>query len=468
MTDIHAVLAATARMAGNSPLIILNPAGRVMHSSTGGRTLSGWTVEVDEPALRFDFPGEDGTGSATLPRELWTLPLSEALAHLHPPDGGMTCHCRITSERVGDEDQPMLMMCIELDSAGALAAQQAGGLVLGPPVEVPGATKFFGMWTRAPQMKSLFRTIERVAESDVTVLIRGESGTGKEHVARAIHGLSPRRNKQFVAINCATLSPTLAESELFGHVKGAFTGAVRDHSGYFEQADGGTIFLDEVAEIPLDLQGKLLRVLQDHTFVPVGGTRPRTVNVRLLSATHRSLRQAVADKRFRDDLMYRLRVVPLFLPALRERRGDIELMLAHFSELLAGMPGRHRFRRVAADAMRAMLDYTWPGNVRELQNVLEYASVVGTSDVLTRQDLPPEFRDDDPLASSRRIAASIDLEMTDPDGDTVAASPTLAGAEMTRIRQALAQANGHKGKAAEMLGMHRTTLWRKLRELGLV
>ncbi|MGE3853466.1 MAG: sigma-54 interaction domain-containing protein, partial [Planctomycetota bacterium] len=325
----------------------------------------------------------------------------------------------------------------------------------------------FGMWTRWPQMKTLFRTIERVAESDVTVLIRGESGTGKEHVARAIHGLSPRRSKPFVAINCATLSPTLAESELFGHVKGAFTGAVRDHAGYFDQADGGTIFLDEVAEIPLDLQGKLLRVLQDHTFVPVGGTRPHQVNVRVLSATHRSLRQAVAEQRFRDDLMYRLRVVPLFLPALRERRGDIELLVAHFIGQLAGLPGRHRFRRVSADAMRALLDYGWPGNVRELQNALEYASVVGTDEVLARQDLPPEFRDDDHLAEARGGAAVSQR----PSGPSPAGASPLHGQsqaeEGERIRQALDDAHGNKGKAAELLGMHRTTLWRKLREHGL-
>ena len=187
-----------------------------------------------------------------------------------------------------------------------------------------GLYNFHGIYTCAPEMQPLFRLIERVARTDCTVLVRGETGCGKELVARAIHTLSPRNQHPFQDINCATLSPTLLESELFGHVRGAFTGAVSDHQGVFKLADKGTLFLDEVAEIPLEIQARLLRVLEEQTFVPVGGTKAVRVDVRLISATHKALRREVAAGRFREDLLYRIRVVPLFLPSLRERTGDIE------------------------------------------------------------------------------------------------------------------------------------------------
>src|SRR5213593_2658030 len=181
-------------------------------------------------------------------------------------------------------------------------------------------------------MEALFTKMRRVARAQCTVLIGGETGTGKELVARAIHAESPRRRAPFQAVNCATFSPTLLESELFGHVRGAFTGAVRDRAGLFALADGGSLFLDELAEIPLDLQGKLLRVMQEKTFIPVGATRLVTVDVRVISATNKSLRREVAEGRFREDLSYRMRVVPLFLPPLRKRRGDIEALFWHFVE----------------------------------------------------------------------------------------------------------------------------------------
>src|SRR3989475_7091043 len=194
----------------------------------------------------------------------------------------------------------------------------------------PRLQSFHGIYTVAPQIEALFATLRRVARADCTVLLGGETGTGKELVGRAIHAESPRRKAPFQAVNCATFSPTLLESELFGHVHGAFTGAVRDRDGLFALADRGTLFLDEVAEIPLDVQGKLLRVMQEKTFVPVGGTRPVTVDVRVISATNKPLRREVAEGRFREDLSYRMRVVHLFLPPLREGRGDIEALFWHF------------------------------------------------------------------------------------------------------------------------------------------
>src|SRR2546428_11595742 len=200
---------------------------------------------------------------------------------------------------------------------------------------------FHGIFTAAPEMEALFTKLRRVARAQCTVLVGGETGTGKELVARAIHAESPRRRAPFQAVNCATFSPTLLESELFGHVRGAFTGAVRDRQGLFALAHQGSLFLDAVAEIPLDLQGKLLRVMQEKTFIPVGATRPVTVDVRVISATNKILRHEVAAGRFREDLSYRLRVVPVFLPPLRERRGDIEALFWHFvDEMNGGGPRR--------------------------------------------------------------------------------------------------------------------------------
>jgi transcriptional regulator with PAS, ATPase and Fis domain len=304
---------------------------------------------------------------------------------------------------------------------------------------------FHGIYTCAPEMQPLFRLIERVARTDCTVLIRGETGCGKELVAHAIHTLSPRRQHPFQAINCATLSPTLLESELFGHVRGAFTGAVSDHHGLFKQADKGTLFLDEVAEIPLEIQARLLRVLEEQTFVPVGGTRPIRVNVRLISATNKALRREVANRRFREDLLYRIRVVPLFLPALRERTGDIEALVWHFIDQF-NEQGLRRVEAVSREAMEALLRYPWPGNIRELHNVIEYAFVVGEDAVLDLPDLTPELRGEPPAGEHR------------------GAEPSLRQLERERILTALTKHRGRKAAAAAELGISRSTLWRKLYE----
>jgi transcriptional regulator with PAS, ATPase and Fis domain len=293
-------------------------------------------------------------------------------------------------------------------------------------------------------MLEFFQLVERAARTDSAVLIRGESGTGKELVARALHGKSNRASGPFRALNCATLTPELLASELFGHVRGAFTGAVRDRQGLFAAADGGTIFLDEVAEMPLGLQAQLLRVVESKSFVPVGGTDPITVDVRVLSATNVALRLAVEDRRFREDLMYRIRVVPLFLPRLAERDGDVEALLWHFIEA-GNQRGMRTIDGIDSQVLEALLDYSWPGNVRELQNVIDYAFAIGEGGTFTIDELTPELRGEPPPDSTRRAT----------------------GGERHRIEQALAQAGGRKGKAAELLGMSRSTLWRKLREYRL-
>jgi two-component system response regulator AtoC len=303
------------------------------------------------------------------------------------------------------------------------------------------------MLSTSPQMSELFELIKRVARTDSSVLIRGETGTGKELVARAIHDLSARAGGPFRAVNCATFTPELLASELFGHVRGAFTGAIRDRAGLFELADGGTVFLDEIAEMPLDLQARLLRVVQERTFVPVGGTDPITVNVRLLSATNKALRHEVAEHRFREDLMYRIRVVPLFLPRLIEREGDVEALLWHFIDEHNKQSTNRVIESVDREVIEAMCEYDWPGNVRELANVVEYAYAVGEGPVLTMADLTPELRGEPPPFRGE----------AGHDGDS----------DRARIHDALAQTGGHKTRAAEILGISRSTLWRKLRELKL-
>lgn len=317
--------------------------------------------------------------------------------------------------------------------------------ILRKPAHEP--TRFHGMVTVAPEMETFFEQVRRVARTDSTVLIRGETGTGKELVARLLHDLSGRRKAPFKALNCATLTSELLASELFGHVRGSFTGAIRDRKGLFAQAHGGTIFLDEIAEMPLDIQARLLRVLQERTFVPVGGTERVSVNVRVLSATHRSLRERVEAKTFREDLMYRVRVVPIFLPRLAERQGDIEALTWVFIERFNALGYRH-VEGVSSDAMRALLAYQWPGNVRELLNVIEYTFALGQGPVLTLDELTPELRNEPPPAQRAR-------------------PQTLEDIERERIMSALRQCKGRRSDAAEQLGMSRSTLWRKLKMYGL-
>ncbi|MFC1531032.1 sigma 54-interacting transcriptional regulator [Gemmatimonadota bacterium] len=247
---------------------------------------------------------------------------------------------------------------------------------------------FEGIVSRSASMQRIFRIIELLRDNDSTVLITGESGTGKELVARALHSTSHRSDGPFVAVNCAAIPSELLESELFGHVRGAFTGAVRDRVGRFELADGGTLFLDEIGDLALGLQAKILRFLQEHTFERVGDTRTRRVDVRVIAATHVDLVRAVAERKFREDLYYRLRVVPMEIPPLRDRREDLELLIRFFLDQI----GRERGRslRLAPSASRALLTYGWPGNVRELQNALEYSTTVCEGQTIHTRDLPSE------------------------------------------------------------------------------
>ncbi len=310
-----------------------------------------------------------------------------------------------------------------------------------PPTQT---TTFHGIVTGAPQMRAFFALATKVARTDSTVLIRGETGTGKELAARMLAALGRRKGKPYRALNCATLTSDLLASELFGHVRGSFTGAIKDRLGLFALANHGTIFLDEIAELPLEIQARLLRVLQERTFVPVGATEPVSVDVRLLSATNKSLRNEVAERRFREDLMYRVRVVPVFLPPLRERTGDVDALFWHFVGVF-NADGVRDVRAVASEALDALRAYEWPGNVRELRNVVEYAFAVGEGPTILLSELTPELRGERP-----RLAPG--------------EAPTMRELERERIVAALRQAEGKRAIAAQLLGMSRSTLWRKLKE----
>jgi transcriptional regulator with PAS, ATPase and Fis domain len=315
-----------------------------------------------------------------------------------------------------------------------------------------GPVLFGGMWTQDAGMKEMFRVVERVARTDATVLVRGETGAGKELCAQALHDLSPRRAGPFYAINCAALPANLLESELFGHARGAFTGAVRDVPGHVQLAHGGTLFLDEVAELPLEVQAKLLRVLETRTVLPVGGRKPVAVDVRFVSATHRALRREVEAGRFRGDLMYRLRVIPIFLPPLRARRGDVALLV---DKLLADAraKGQTSILRASPEALKIMERHDWPGNVRELKNVLAYAFALADGPILLPTDLPPDLLPRDAAEGAAEPRADDGRRPTDPEAD--------------RILRTLERAGGSRERAARVLGISRVTLWRRMRALGI-
>ncbi|AGC41533.1 Fis family transcriptional regulator [Myxococcus stipitatus DSM 14675] len=369
-----------------------------------------------------------------------------ALAEVLTPQGDLDAllsHGRETSARLrsGTNTVPVRVRAVPLTRADRLQGWALSFTREQAPRDTEGEEVFHGLWTQDAELRRVFRIVEKVARTESSVLVRGESGTGKEHIAHALHALSPRGKGPFRAINCAALPPNLLESELFGHVRGAFTGAVRDSPGHFRLAHGGSLFLDEVAELPLDLQAKMLRVLETRTVIPVGGRAPVPVDVRIIAATHRALRREVEAGRFRADLMYRLRVVPIFLPTLRERRGDILPLALRFLDELQ-QRGTRRVERIAPSARRLLEAHAWPGNVRELRNVMEYASVIGEGPVLREADLPPEFSE--PPGGPRLDATDLDAE---------------------QLRRALTQAGGNRTEAARLLGVSRVTLWRRLRAL---
>jgi transcriptional regulator with PAS, ATPase and Fis domain len=418
-------------------LICLDRDFRVVHTSTSLRDVAGQQGELNgrpvAELLGSELFGADGALRHVLERgerrEGWRASMSL-------PDG--------TTRLVSCSAAPF-----QPDLEGVCDPRVAYVIIVRPAEEDPSTgtaspVGFSGMIARSSAMTRLFHLVENLQASDATILLTGESGTGKEVLAHAIHNSSTRKKGRFVAVNCAALPADLLESELFGHVRGAFTGAVRDRLGRVELAAGGTLFLDEIGDLPPALQVKLLRFLQEKTFERVGDSHTRKADVRIVAATNIDLRRAIVEGRFREDLYYRLRVVPIEIPPLRARREDIE-PLARF--LLVRVAGQHgRELRFSPDAIRALLRYSWPGNVRELENAIEYAVAVGRGQTIQPEDLP--------------------LEILEPAPAPIAQSVAPSG-EARELLAVLEQNHWNREATARALGIGRTTLWRKMREAGL-
>lgn len=306
--------------------------------------------------------------------------------------------------------------------------------------------------TNDPKMIDVLQRIDKVAPKQAAILLQGESGTGKTHIARLIHRLSDRSAKPLVEVNCAAIPELLLESELFGHVKGSFTGAISNRKGRFLAADGGTLFLDELGEIPLHLQAKLLRAIQDKEFEPVGADKSIKVDVRIISSSNRNLRNMVDSGQFRADLYYRLAVIPLHIPPIRERPGDIPLLLKHFCDNIAAR-GYPAGVECNTEAMRMMMDYPWPGNVRELENAVEHAVICAHDGVVKPDSLPTDIRSY--------------CQQSDTIGHKITRFRRETEQQAREISAALRKARGNRTVAAELLGINRSTLWRRMRRLAI-
>jgi len=306
--------------------------------------------------------------------------------------------------------------------------------------------------SKSPQITKLFSILPDIAESESTVLIQGSSGTGKELFARAIHNISPRKNGNYVVINCGTLPVQLFESELFGYIKGAFTDAKRDKAGKLSLAEGGTVFFDEIGDLPLSTQVKLLRLLQQREYEPVGSTTPVKTDIRIVAATNRDLKELVAQGKFRDDLYFRLAVVKFDLPPLKKRREDIPYLVDHFIKRFNSRRGKNIIS-VSPTVMNILLRYDFPGNIRELENIIEYGFVVCRGNIIQKEHLPTE------------ISGVVSDDFIKTPSSATPITETVD--EESRLRRALTEAEGHISKAAKELGIHRTTLWRRLKRYNL-
>jgi DNA-binding NtrC family response regulator len=353
---------------------------------------------------------------------------------------------------------------------------EPGPQELVPRGSSPAERGFEGMLGRSAVMKEVYELVRRVAASNATVLLTGETGTGKELVATALHRLSSRSTGPFIRVNCGALSESLLESELFGHVKGAFTTAIENRRGRFEAAHGGTVFLDEINSLGFKLQVKLLRVLQEQQFERVGDSQTIAVDCRIIAATNCDLLEEIDSGRFREDLYYRLNVVPIYLPPLEERREDVAGLVEHFAAAFAAS-NRRDVPRVPRETLAALETYSWPGNVRELQNYVERAIVLSPGNALTLDLFPPQVRGLPPVRAGRRRRKDVEAlchelaarGMTDTDESRTGAYRYVVGlAEKALIQNALTACRGIHHKAAVRLGINRNTLYRKMLHHGLV
>ncbi len=329
--------------------------------------------------------------------------------------------------------------------------------------ELSGRRRFRDIVGQSRAMQEIFALIPKVAESDAPILVTGPSGTGKELVAQAIHNLSPRKDKPFIRVNCGALPDTLLESELFGHVKGAFTGAVQSKPGRFQQADKGSLFLDEIGDVSPAFQVKLLRALEEGEIQPLGDTKTIKVDVRIISATNKNIDEMIQKGEFREDLFYRIRVIPIDLPPLLARRKDIPLLVAHFAKLLATKSGQE-IPSLSKQVMRALYDYNYPGNVRELRNIIERAFVLCSNNTIELKDLPEEVITNAPhlrMPTHTPLKPIAEVDVDSAPGATEAP-------DAIQLRALLESNNWNRTATAKALGIGRTTLWRRIKKHGLL
>lgn len=394
----------------------------------------------------------------------------------------------VSAMRAGATDffvKPVAPERLTISLSNALNIERLESCVRTERARLSGTIKVANIVTNGPAMDRVLTLIQKAAKSTIPVLVEGESGTGKELVARAIQGTGDRAGKPFIIVNCGAIPPDLVESTLFGHIKGAFTGAHADQTGKFEEAHGGTIFLDEVGELPLDAQVKLLRVLQEGEIEPVGASKPKRVNVRVISATNRRLLNMAKDGTFREDLYYRLNVFPIYVPPLRERMEDLPSLIEHFIAKLGAEAGR-RVHGIAPNAFDLLKNHDWPGNIRQLENAIFRAIVLAETTQLQLSDFPQiltqstsraavvETMQSAPNSTPVHIDAPLILEMSDaiaPTSDRFLSKegeiPPLADVERDLIAFALERYDGRMSHIARSLGIGRSTLYRKLKEYGL-
>jgi Nif-specific regulatory protein len=425
-----------------------------------GRGIAGWVAASGEPVVSNDvacdarfFAGVDATTGFTT-RSILCVPLRQGPSVV----GALEAINTSAADGFSKEDLELLtafagLAAAAIDRSRAFTALTNAKAALQQHVE----DRYDLVIGDSPALRAAVDTARAAAAARTTVLLLGESGVGKEVLARAIHRWSPRADGPFVAVNCVALTPELLESELFGHEKGAFTGAVSQTRGRFELADGGTLFLDEVGDLAPNLQAKLLRVLQEREFQRVGGARDIRVDVRVVAATNRDLREATRTGRFREDLYYRLNVVAITIPPLRERKADIPALAGRFLQRYAREVNRGP-RRLSDEALQALLAHDWPGNVRELQNAIERAVVLATGTVLAARDFPPEITTPATDANDRGESLSL---------DELPLHEAVDELKRRRIRAALARAGGNQTHAAKLLGMRQPNLSRLMKGLGL-